>query len=230
MRECTSGAASVILNSDEMSLKGTRGKSVDEQRMLSLAREGEVAAFEALIEGYEDKIYSLAFRMLGNSEDARDAAQETLLKAYSGLQRFRGDASFSTWIYRIAKNVCLDILRRRSKQRTYSLDEPMELGDGEVSRQFAGDMPAPEDVVMHGEVRDSINSALAEISEHHRVVIILRDIEGFTYEEIANILEIELGTVKSRLYRARASLHEILSEMELFRDRAVGQSEGGDDG
>ncbi len=203
---------------------------MEEDRLLSLARQGEVAAFEALIEGYEERIYNLAFRMLGNAEDARDAAQETFLKAYSGLQRFRGDASFSTWIYRIARNVCLDVLRRRSKGRTYSLDEPIDLDDGQVSRQIPVDRPGPEDSVMEREIRDGINLALAELPEHHRSVVVLRDIEGFTYEEIADILKIELGTVKSRLYRARSSLHDLLAATELFRDRVVGESEGGDDG
>ncbi len=198
----------------------------DEQSLVAMAQRGEVAAFEALIEEYETRIYNLAYRMLGDSEDARDAAQETFLKAYSALGRFRGDASFSTWIYRIARNSCLDAIRMRKRNRTYSLDDPVDTVDGEVPRQMEGDLPAPDEVVLTRERQAVINGALAELSDHHRSVLLLRDIEGFSYEEIAEVLQVRLGTVKSRLYRARTALHDRLEQMELFRDHIVWKSEG----
>lgn len=199
---------------------------MDEKRLVALAQKGEIAAFETLIEAYETRIYNLAYRMLGDAEDARDVAQETFLKAYSALGRFRGDASFSTWIYRIGRNCSLDAIRARTRSRTYSLDAPVDTGDGEVTRQVKGDLPDPDEVVLTQERQDVINSALAELPDHHRAVVVLRDIEGFSYEEIAEILEVRLGTVKSRLYRARTALHDRLEQMELFRDHVVRQSEG----
>lgn len=202
---------------------------MDEQRLVAMAQRGEIAAFESLIEAYEARIYNLAYRMLGNPEDARDAAQETFLKAYSALRRFRGDSSFSTWIYRIARNSCLDAIRTRKRSRTYSLDDPVDTGDGEVTRQIEGDLPSPDEVILTRERQTVINDALAELPDHHRSVLVLRDIEGFSYEEIAEVLEVKLGTVKSRLYRARSALHERLEQMELFRDRSVWQSEGRED-
>ena len=199
---------------------------MDEKHLVALAQEGEITAFETLIEEYEARIYNLAYRMLGDAEDARDVAQETFLKAYSALGRFRGDASFSTWIYRIGRNCSLDAIRSRKRTRTYSLDAPVDTGDGEVTRQVEGDLPVPDEVVLTQERQDVINSALAELPDHHRAVIVMRDIEGFSYEEIAEVLEVRLGTVKSRLYRARTALHDRLEQMELFRDHVVRQSEG----
>jgi len=201
---------------------------VDEQQLVTLAQEGEIAAFESLVQEYENRIYNLAYRMLGNTEDARDAAQETFLKAYAALERFRGDSSFSTWLYRIAKNACLDVLRARGRARTFSLDDPLHTEDGEIDRQIEGDLPAPEEVLLSREAESVIHDALGQLSEHHRSVVVLRDLEGFSYEEIAEILDVRLGTVKSRLYRARAALHSHLVDTELFRERSVQHSEGGE--
>lgn len=196
--------------------------------MVALAQEGEIAAFESLVEEYEKRIYNLAYRMLGNTEDARDAAQETFLKAYAALANFRGDSSFSTWLYRIAKNACLDVLRARGRVHTFSLDDPLHTEDGEIDRQVEGDLPAPEEVLLAREAESVINDALGQLNEHHRSVVVLRDIEGFSYEEIAEILDVRLGTVKSRLYRARVALHSQLADTELFRERSVQHSEGGE--
>ena len=198
---------------------------MDEQQCIRLAQRGEVAAFESLVKAYEGPIYNLAYRMLGNAEDAMDATQDTFLKAYSALPRFRGDASFSTWLYRIAKNVCLDRLRHRKRHPTVSLDDPMPTDDGEISRQVSSSNPDPEDLALSGEIQDILDRALGELPSHHRAVIVLRDLQGFSYEEIADVLEIELGTVKSRLYRARTALHDRLAPMELFSDRDVNRSE-----
>ncbi len=199
--------------------------TLDEDRLVALARSGEVPAFEALVAEYEGRIYNMSYRMLGNAEDARDAAQDTFLKAYSSLDRFRGDSSFSTWLYRIAKNACLDMLRKRGRGTVYSLDEPLGTEDGEMERQLPGDLPDPEDAALDSEIREAVADAIAGLPPHHRAIIVLRDIEELTYEEIAEVLEVELGTVKSRLYRARAALSRSLAALELFRDRGVGPGE-----
>ncbi len=198
---------------------------MNEEQIIDMARAGDVTAFESLVEEYDGRIYNMAFRMLGNVEDARDVAQETFLKAYTSLDRFRGDASFSTWLYRIAKNACLDILRRRGRRTIYSLDDPVETDEGEVDRQLAGHLPDPEGVALDTEVREAVEAAIAGLAPHHRTIIVLRDIEELTYEEIAEVLEMELGTVKSRLYRARCALSRSLGELELFDDRGVGPGE-----
>ncbi|MFP4200414.1 MAG: RNA polymerase sigma factor [Clostridia bacterium] len=197
----------------------------DEERLVNLARSGDVSAFETLVEEYDGRIYNMSFRMLGNSEDARDITQETFLKAYSSLPRFRGDSTFSTWVYRIAKNACLDFLRRRSRGMAFSLDEPLNTEEGELERQIPGDLPDPEEVALDSEVRRAVADAIANLPPHHRSIIVLRDIEDLRYEEIAEVLEVELGTVKSRLYRARAALSKVLGSSELFRDRGVESDE-----
>ncbi|MFO7942461.1 MAG: sigma-70 family RNA polymerase sigma factor [Bacillota bacterium] len=203
---------------------------MDEERLVDLARSGDVSAFESLVEEYDGRIYNMAFRMLGNPEDARDVTQETFLKAYSSLSRFRGDSSFSTWVYRIAKNACLDFLRRRSRGTVFSLDQPLDTEEGELERQVPGDLPDPEEVALDSEVRRAVSEAIANLPPHHRSIIVLRDIEDLSYEEIAEVLEVELGTVKSRLYRARTSLSRVLGSSELFRDRGVGPGERRDNG
>ena len=200
--------------------------ALQERRLITLSQQGEVAAFEELVEEYQGRIYNLAFRMLGNSEDALDVCQESFLKAYKALPRFRGDSSFSTWLYRIAQNVCLDALRRRNRQITFSLDEDLETEDGMMPRQFSGDLPDPEETVVHRELQHVVDQALSALSEDHRQIIVLRDFDGCSYEEIADILDIELGTVKSRLYRARSALHRLLEPMELFREFRVNRDEG----
>ena len=198
---------------------------MNEEQLVGRARSGDIEAFEALVAEYDGRIYNMAYRMLGNPEDARDVTQDAFLKAYSSIGGFRGDASFSTWLYRIAKNVCLDVLRRRSRRTVFSLDDPMETEEGELDRQLAGELPDPEDALLDSEVRDAVKDAILRLPPHHRSIIVLRDIEDLSYEEIAEILEIGLGTVKSRLYRARSALSANLASLELFHHRGVGPGE-----
>ncbi len=186
---------------------------------------GDISAFEKLLDEYEGKIYNMAYRMLGDRQDAEDATQETFMKAYTSLDGFRGDSSFSTWLYRIAKNVCLDEIRRRQRKPVYHLDEPVTTPTGQIQRQLPDESPAPDEVVVEHEKRRAIEEALGKLPPHHRTVIVLRDIQGLSYNEIAEILKVKLGTVKSRLYRARSSMSAVLQEMELFRRQGVRQGE-----
>ncbi len=189
---------------------------LDEQLVIA-CQKGHWEAFESLVARYERKIYSLAFRLSGNAEDANDLAQETFVRLYRSLHTFRGQSAFSTWLYRIATNVCLDELRRRQRHPTISLDTPMETDEGQMDRDVVDLTELPETVYENKELQEVVQRLIAELSEDHRTVLLLRDFESLSYEEIAEILGCQLGTVKSRLNRARAALKDkILLQRELF--------------
>lgn len=178
-------------------------------------------AFEQLVEKYQQKVYALAFRYMGNEEDASDMAQEAFLKAFRSLRNFKGDSSFGTWLYRITTNVCIDELRRRRRRTqhfvTLSLDEPVATADGEeVEKDIADTSPTQDVIVSRKEFAYYINQILNQMKPEYRVVVILRDIMDFSYEEIAQILGCSVGTVKSRLNRARNILKKRIADQGLF--------------
>jgi len=186
--------------------------SEGEKLLLDRSKSGDVAAFEQLIEGYQRKIFNIALRIVGNYDDAGDLAQEVLIRIYKSIRNFKEQSSFSTWVYRITTNVCLDEIRKRKNRKVISLDEELKFDDGEMSRQIASDDPLPEDTAERSELREIVNNAINSLSEEHRVVIILRDIQGFSYEEIAEMVKCPEGTIKSRINRARQALRNILQE------------------
>lgn len=188
--------------------------------LVERCRRGSMDAFEELVRQYERKVYSIAYRMTGNHEDACDLAQEAFLRVYRNIATFRGKAMFSTWLYRIATNVCLDELRRRRRYRADSLDEPVATANGEMAREMANHTEGPDGALERKEMQRVIREAVGELSPDHRMVVTLRDFEGFSYEEIAGVLNCSLGTVKSRLSRARHELKDILSKrLELLPRR-----------
>ena len=198
-------------------LKREVGKINIDEQLVKTCQNGHWEAFESLVARYERKIYNLAFRLSGNAEDANDLAQETFVRLYRSIHTFRGQSAFSTWLYRIATNVCLDELRRRQRHPTISLDAPMETEEGQMEREVVDLTQLPEFVYESKELRQVIQGLVAELSEDHRTVLVLRDFENLSYEEIAEILGCQLGTVKSRLNRARAALKDkILLQRELF--------------
>lgn len=200
---------------------------LNEEALLKRAREGDVEAFETLTAAYERKVYNLAYRLTGNHDDASDVAQEALLKVFTSLPEFRGDASFSTWLYRVVSNTCLDELRRRKRQRAVSLDEPLYMENGEgVSRQWADESDGPEEALARRELQATVQQAISLLEEEHRVILVMRDIEDLSYQEIADALQLSLGTVKSRLNRARAALQKKFSELELFGPKIVRRVQG----
>ncbi len=183
-------------------------------------RKSRAERFEDLAREHERMLYLLCLRMTGNAEDAQDCAQEALLRAYRAFDSFRGQASPKTWLYRIAYNACLDFLRRRKD--TASLDELRESGfDPADSR-----MPQPGDRLERQELRRQIQYALTQLSEDQRAVIVLRDFQQLPYDEIAGILEVSEGTVKSRLSRAREKMKNILMQMEQNDFSCVQAGEG----
>lgn len=181
------------------------------------AARGDEGAFEVLIEPYLDSTYRLCLRMMGSEQDAADMAQEALVRAWRSLSTYKGQSRFSTWLYRVTSNVCLDELRRRKNVQIQSLQEMQQNGFDPAD---AGD--TPEKAAERRQTRLELTEAIARLSEEHRVALVLRDVHGLSYEQIADVLEINLNTVKSRISRARAALRTILAdEKELSGKKRV---------
>jgi len=183
-----------------------------EKDLVRRAKRGDISAFEDLISGYEKKVYNTAYRFFNNAEDAMDVSQEIFIKVFTSLRRFREDSSFSTWLYRIAVNTCIDFLRKKREdvlpiKEEIVMDDKIELG-------FHTELP--EEFVEKQEAKQAIMKAISTLPEEQRICIILRDVQGFSYTEISDILSCSLGTVKSRLFRGRRALKENLKDSELF--------------
>lgn len=182
--------------------------------LIKSALNGDISAFEELIIQYEKKVYNVALRVLKNPDDAMDISQEVFIKIYKNLDKFDGKASFSTWLYRITTNTCIDELRKRKGKETYSIDNDIENEEGSYKREFVDNSPTPEEQTIIKESGNEIIKAMENLSDEHRTIIILRDIEGLSYNEIADITGVSIGTVKSRISRARLSLKNIIKNRE----------------
>lgn len=189
-----------------------------EDQLVKLSIQGDTRAFEELVAQYQNKVYALSFRYMGNEEDAYDMAQEAFIKAFRSLRSFKGNSSFSTWLYRITTNVCLDELRRRKRKISpISLDEPVATRDGdEVEKEIADTSLSADILYEQKEFSQYINDLLNEMKPEHKTAIVLRDVMGFSYEEIAEVLNCSMGTVKSRISRAREALRKKLTSRELL--------------
>ncbi len=174
------------------------------------SRKGNVDAFEELIKDYKRVAYNIALRILRNVEDAEDASQEALIKVYKSIQNFNMQSTFKLWMYRIVVNTCIDF-KRKKNINVVSIDEGIDVGgDNQVYREIADDSANPDVLLEKNFNSKVINDAVSKLEDDYKAIIILRDIQGFSYSEIAEILSCNLGTVKSRLNRARKSLKEIL--------------------
>ncbi len=175
------------------------------EELFRAAAAGDEDAFSRLVRLHEKKVYHLALRICGDPEDAADVAQEAFLSAWKGLPAFRGEAGFSTWLYRLTSNAAIDHLRRTRRQRgETSLD-----GDGQ--RIDAVDAaPSPQARTEAAELREAVLAGFAQLSDAHRQALALREVQELSYEEIAAVLQVDLGTVKSRISRARSALRKIL--------------------
>ena len=177
------------------------------EELVRAAAKGNTLAFEELVRLHEKKVYALALRMCGNSEDAADAAQEAFLSAWKGLPSFRGEAGFSTWLYRLASNAAIDQLRKGKRQR-----EEASLDDGELPLDVPDRQPGPQEAAESTELQKAVADGLGELSEDHRQILLMREYQELSYDEIAQALDVDLGTVKSRISRARRALRKILLE------------------
>ena len=176
--------------------------------LIERALDNDIAAFESLVARYQTRITAYAARMLGSVDDAEDVAQETFIKAYRSLDSFRGASSFSTWLYRIATNLCIDRARakKRRPQSAYSLDEPFDNDDASGTREIADFSQEPMRGVERDELRRQVRETVMEMPDKLRAVLVMCDIQGMAYEQIAQVLGCPIGTVKSRLFHARADL------------------------
>ena len=178
-----------------------------DEELVRAAAKGSAEAFGELVRLYENKVYTLALRMCGNPEDARDAAQEAFLSAWRGLPSFRGEAGFATWLYRLASNAAIDHLRRSRRQRG-----EVSLEDEAVAQTLAGGGPGPQEAAESAELQEAVSAAMGQLSDGHRQILVLREMQSLSYEEISQVLELDLGTVKSRISRARNALRKIMLE------------------
>ena len=185
--------------------------------LVRLAKAGDLGAFEAVTYRYEQGVYGLAMRMLRQEQDAEDVTQQTFLSVLENLEGFRGEASFSTWVLRIASHAALKIIRKRKGLNTVSLEEATEPSDDFNSiphPEFIADWrQSPEHLVEQNEVRRLLDDALTRLDEKHRLVFLLRDVEGLSVRETADALELSEGNVKVRLLRARLQLREDLTRV-----------------
>jgi RNA polymerase sigma-70 factor (ECF subfamily) len=179
---------------------------------LRAAQRGEVAAFNILVLLFQRQVYNVCYRTLGNAEDAADATQDAFLGAFRGLQTFRGPApGFKAWLLRVAVNTCYDQLRRRQRRPTDSLDAIGESPDElSAAERIADPDPGPEQEALSAEVTRQIELAMDRLPTEQRLTVVLCDVQGLSYEQAALVMSVELGTVKSRLSRARANLRDQL--------------------
>lgn len=181
-----------------------------EQNWITAAAAGDQEAFAQLVGLYEKRVFALTSRMCRNPADAEEAAQEAFLAVWQGLPFFRGEASFSTWLYRLASNACVDILRREGRHQAASLD------DEDLNLDVSDTAPSPQEAAERSELREQVEAGLQTLSPEYRQVLILRELHQRTYNEIADILSLDVGTVKSRINRGRKRLRKFLLESGNF--------------
>jgi len=184
----------------------------DDFELIERFKSGDTSAFEEIVLTYQDRIYSLCKYMLGNAHDAEDAAQDAFLKAYQALPKFQPEASLYTWLYRISTNTCIDYKRKPVFESLFGSSEE----GGRLVHDRASDAPSPEKLYQSKQIDEALRESLEKLSPKLRAIIILKEIEGLSYEGIADALEISMGTVKSRIARAREELQKL---MQKFREQ-----------
>ncbi|OGO52453.1 MAG: hypothetical protein A2148_02770 [Chloroflexi bacterium RBG_16_68_14] len=191
---------------------------MDEAELIERSRRGDLGAFNALVVAYQDRVYNLCLRMLGSPQAAEDASQEAFLSAYRNVAQMRGP-SVRSWLFRIASNTCIDELRRRRRQPQLSLERPAPGGDSERPLEVADPAAGPEQLALRGELGEALQGELLRLPPDQRLAVVLCDVEGLSYDEIAASMGSSIGTVKSRISRGRARLREALrARPELFGD------------
>ncbi len=182
---------------------------MNEPALIELARKGDLDAFNTLVVAYQHQVYNVAYRIMGDEASASDATQEAFISAYKHMGAFRGD-SFKAWIYRIVTNACYDELRRRKRRPAFSLEGLVDDSGTEIEFDIPDETPGPEDRAAQSELADAIQAGIETLPPDQRIALVLSDVQGMSYEEIATITGANLGTVKSRLSRARAKLRDYL--------------------
>ena len=184
--------------------------SSDDHRLIAECLRGNTAAFGELVRHYQDRLFNTVYRMVDNAEDAQDVVQEAFLHAYQSLESFKGDSLFFTWLYRIAVNTAISF--KRKKRVTVRIDGPG--GEALIDPLDPSDLSRPGHALEQSEQEQRIQRALARLSPEHRAVLVLKDMEGQKYEDMAEALGVPIGTIRSRLHRARLELREVLERLE----------------
>jgi len=179
--------------------------------LIKRSQKGDINSFEELIKEYKKMAYNIALKMLKNKEDAEDVSQEALIKVYKSIDRFNMQSSFKTWLYRIVVNTCLDHVRK-NKENPISINQPIRSGYDEFYMDVEDNRPTPQEILETKLTQKMVMDAVNELDEDFKSIIILRDINDLSYEEISEILECNIGTVKSRISRGRQKLKEILEK------------------
>ncbi len=187
---------------------------MDEKRLIQQAASGDMAAFEKLVLRYQTQVYSLAYRMVGNEADAQDLAQEAFVRSWRALGSFQFSSQFSTWLYRLTSNICIDFLRAQKKRTHVSLTVLQD--DAQQQWDMPDHRPLPEEQMMAAEEHEALANAIASLDPEYRQVLILRIINDCSYQQISEIMGIREGTVKSRLSRAREQLRKKLAQSGNF--------------
>ncbi len=186
---------------------------MNESQTIQAAQKGDLAAFNRLVMAHQGLAYNVAYRLMGNADAAADAAQEAFIKAFKSIEQYRG-GSFKSWLLRIVSNTCYDHLRYNKRRPSQSLEE--DDFDSDYAPHLIDRAERPEDGLLRQELGDMLQQAIVQLPPDQRLVLILSDVEGFSYQEIAQTTELALGTVKSRLNRARRKLRDVLLKQELL--------------
>ena len=212
MAEETATGTLGLRPSDE---KSWAGQAPDDRDLLAQCRQGDMTAFSLLVEKYQDRLFNTTYRLCGNYQDACELTQETFLRALRGIAGFRGEAKFYTWLFRIALNLTRSHRRRAGRRRWHSLDQPdgtLELAS-QASRLGGNDCPDPAERAEQAERNSKVAAALDQLAQQYKTVIVLRDVEGLDYQQIARIVGVPVGTVKSRVHRGRLTLRKYLADL-----------------
>jgi len=183
----------------------------NDSELINKAKNGDAKAYEGLLKKYKNSVYNLVYRMVRDVQEAEDLTQEAFIKAFNSLALFNEEYAFSTWLYKIATNNCIDFFRKR-KLQTYSLDKPIQYKDSEIQHEIPDPDLNPEKSILARERSSMIQEAIETLPEKYYTAIVLRHNDEKSYEEIAEILELPLGTVKARIFRAREMLNKVLKE------------------
>jgi RNA polymerase sigma-70 factor (ECF subfamily) len=190
--------------------------ATDDLTLVKRVRTGDDRAFRVLVERYQRKVYAVALGMLKDREEAMDVSQEAFVKVHKYLDHFKGDSSFYTWLYRITVNICIDVIRRKggTQRQAVEFDESvdMDLSEARIGALGSRLGTKPQKSALRRELAEKIEEALQTLPEKHRAILLLRELEGMSYEDLARTLDIPKGTVMSRLFHARAKMQKILSE------------------
>lgn len=212
----TEWSSNIVADTNASSRPGAASGEFEDAELLDRCRKGDMAAFGTLVTKYQDRVFNAIFRMCGNRDDAEELSQEVFVKALENLNRFRQESRFYTWVFRIAVNLTISRRRRGGRLQFRSLDSAAgDDGDSYRPRDALGDeaQADPSEAVADKDVHERVMQTLVELDDEFRAVVVLRDIEGMNYDQIAEALKIPSGTVKSRLYRARCLLREKLRDL-----------------